>query len=403
MTALRRWLLMVVLGFSGGVIFLLPFLRESLYRPLSDALSLSNTEFGMLMSVFGATSMLFYLPGGWLADRYSPRKLITSAMLITGALGLYFATYPGFYASLAIHGAWGITITLLFWASMLRVARGWAPADQQGRAFGILETTRGVSEIAVNTLTLLVFVWFGSNADSLAVSISNLSMICIALGVAAWFVIEDRSASEENGQTIRFDDVLRVLKMPVVWLIALVILSAYSAYWASFYFTPYAGDVFLMSVGIAGAVSVARQWLKPLSAVLAGFAADYFGIARSAMVLFLVLIASFLVFAFTPGVPAIFPLVLVNIAVAAIAIFALRGIYFALFEEGGVPVAVTGTAGGVASVVGYTPDIYMPYLGGVLLDVFAPNLAYRYLFLITVGFCTLGFLSAWAIHRRRKT
>lgn len=402
MSALRRWLVMVVLGFSGGVIFLLPFLRESLYRPLSDALGLSNTEFGMLMSVFGTTSMLFYLPGGWLADRYSPRKLIASAMLITGALGLYFATYPGFYASLAIHGAWGVTITLLFWASMLRVARGWSPPDQQGRAFGILETTRGVSEISVNSLTVLVFVWLGSNADSLAVSISNLSLVCIALGVAAWFVIEDKPAGYGEEHNIRLDDVLRVLKMPVVWLIALVILSAYSAYWASFYFTPYAGDVFLMSVGVAGAVSVGRQWLKPLSAVIAGFVADRFGIARSAMVLFLVLIGSFLVFSVTPGNAAIFPLVLVNIAVAAIAIFALRGIYFALFEEGGVPVAVTGTAGGIASVVGYTPDIYMPYIGGALLDAYPAGEAYRYLFLMTVGFCTLGFLSAWAIDRRRK-
>lgn len=399
MDAVRHWLVMLVLGFSGGIIFLLPFVREVLYKPLSEALALSNTEFGTLMSVFGITSMLSYLPGGWIADRLSPRKLITSALLLTGGLGLYFSTFPGYVTSLVIHGCWGITITLLFWSSMIRVTRAWAPPTEQGRAFGILETTRGVSEIAGNSLLLLTFVWLGSNAGSLSAAIAQLSLTVMGLGVLAWFVLEDTTAKNVD-EKIGLEDVLHVLRLPVIWLIAIVILSAYSAYWASFYFTPYASDVFLMSAGIAGAVSIARMWLKPVAAVVAGFIADRFGIARSVMALFIVLIASFLVFAITPADADIFYLVLVNIAIAAIAIFALRGIYFALLEEGGVPLAVTGTAGGVVSVVGYTPDIYMPVIGGVLLDTYPGVEGYRYFYLIAAGFCTLGFVAALVIHRR---
>ena len=124
MGAIRRWILMLVLGFSGGVIFLLPFLREWLYKPLSEALALNNTEFGMLMSVFGFASMLAYVPGGWMADRFSPRKLITLALFSMGGLGLYFSTFPGYHASLLVHAGWGVAVTLMFWASMIRV-RGW--------------------------------------------------------------------------------------------------------------------------------------------------------------------------------------------------------------------------------------------------------------------------------------
>ena len=71
---------MAVLSLSGGVIFFLPFLQEVYYKPLAKALSLSNTEVGSLMSAFGITSMISYFPGGWLADRVSPRKLITVAL-----------------------------------------------------------------------------------------------------------------------------------------------------------------------------------------------------------------------------------------------------------------------------------------------------------------------------------
>ncbi len=114
MSVVRHWLIMTVLSLSGGVIFMLPFLQEVYYIPLAQALSLNNTEVGSLMSVFGISSLMVYFPGGWLADRVSPKKLITISLLTTGAIGLYFATFPSYEISLYIHAVWGVTITLLF-------------------------------------------------------------------------------------------------------------------------------------------------------------------------------------------------------------------------------------------------------------------------------------------------
>ncbi|HJO12811.1 MAG TPA: MFS transporter, partial [Gammaproteobacteria bacterium] len=100
MPLLRHWLTMIVLSISGGIIFLLPFLQEVYYKPLAQALSLNNTEVGSLMSVFGVTSLISYFPGGWLADRVSPRKLISLSLLLTGITDLYFSTFPGYGISL---------------------------------------------------------------------------------------------------------------------------------------------------------------------------------------------------------------------------------------------------------------------------------------------------------------
>ena len=94
------------------------------------------------------------------------------------------------------------------------------------------------------------------------------------------------------------------------------------------------------------------------------------------------------------------PLMLGNIAIAALAIFALRGIYFALLEEGGVPLAVTGTAGGVVSAIGFTPDVFMPVIGGVLLDSFPGAPGYRYLYLLTAAICGIGLVAALVIYLR---
>jgi len=343
MIDLRRWLVMAVLSVSGGMIFLAPFLREVYYIPMQEAMNLSNTQMGMLMGVFGTVSMLTYFPGGWVADRVSSRKLITLGMLATGASGLYFATFPGYQANLLLHAFWGFSITFVFWGAMIKATRGWAPSDEQGRAFGILETGRGLGEVISHSALLAIFAWLGS-------TYAALSTVII-----------------------------------------------------SFFFTPYASDVFLMSVTMAGVLSVGRMWLKPFAALAAGFLGDRFGIARSVAISLAVTALSFALFALTPSDPAVLPLVILNVALSATFIFALRGIYFALLEEGGIPMALTGTAAGVASALGFVPDIYMPVVGGYLLDNYPGVTGYRLLFGFVAALALVGFIAALLILRLQKS
>lgn len=402
--SVRHWLIMTVLSISGGIIFLLPFLQEVYYKPLADALSLDNTEIGSLMSVFGVTAMISYAPGGWLADRVSPRKLLTASLLLTGGFGVYFATFPAYAICLAIHAVWGITITLLFWGAMIRVTRNWAPSSEQGKAFGILETGRGLGEVLSSMAMLAVFGALGSNAFALSTVITSFSVLVLVLGILAWFVIDDETGGQIGASSqsrVGIKDVLAVLKMPTVWLISIVILAGYCAYWGTFRFTSYSTDIFAMTVTIAAVISVGKMWLKPVAALIAGFVSDRLGIANSVSLLFVVLIASFALFALLPGEPSLLSVMLVNVAIASLAVFALRGIYFALLEEGGIPMAVTGTAAGVISVIGYTPDIFMPLLGGVLLDRFPGPQGYKLFFFAVAGICVLGLGAALLL--RQKT
>ena len=401
MSFARRWLTMTVLSFSGGVIFLLPFLQEVYYIPLAQALSLNNTQVGSLMSVFGATSLIVYFPGGWLADRVSPRKLITISLLTTGALGLYFATFPGYEMSLYIHAVWGVSITFLFWGAMIRMTRNWAPPAEQGKAFGILETGRGLGEVLSSLGLLAVFAALGSGDAALSSVIYSFSVLILLLGVLAWFTLEDTVDEAGVGSEkpkVGMHEILSVLKMPVIWLISTVIFTGYCAYWGTFRFTSYSTDIFMLSVTIGATISVGKMWLKPLAALVAGFVADQFGIARSVACLFVVLVASFLIFSILPGDPKMIPVMLANVALASLAVFAMRGIYFALLEEGGVPVAVTGTAAGIVSAVGFTPDIFMPLLGGVLLDTYPGVPGYRYFFLTVAAICAIGFVTSLLIY-----
>jgi predicted MFS family arabinose efflux permease len=404
MGVVRRWLIMLVLGFSGGVIYLLPYLKEVYYRPLADALDLSNTQVGLMMSAFGVTALISYFPGGWIADRFSARVLISLSLISTGLLGIYFATFPGFIEGVVIHAVWGVTITLLFWASMIRVTRGWAPPDQQGRAFGILETTRGVAELGASALFGAIFIWLGSTTAALGNVISQMSAMIVVLGVASWFIIEDTMPRvlDENHHKAGIRDVMAVLKMPVVWLIALVMLATNSAYNASYYIGAYSSDVFLATTAFATLIGIGRMVFKPVAAFVAGLVADKAGVAKTSSVFLATLLLSSLTFAAMPARANFLHVMLVNVAVVMIAIFALRGIYFALLEQGNVPRALTGTAGGVVSAVAFTSDAYMPTVTGVLLDSFPGVTGYRYLFLMTAITCAIGLAASVLIHRRHS-
>jgi hypothetical protein len=114
---------------------------------------------------------------------------------------------------------------------------------------------------------------------------------------------------------------------------------------------------------------------------------------------FALLLASQLFFAvFTPQ-PGVAWVLLLNILIGGSAMFGLRGLYFALFEEARIPAVVTGTAVGLVSVVGYTPDVFVSYTGGVLLDR-SPGLAgHQHYFYFLAAFAAIGLLVSVVLMR----
>lgn len=397
-TVLSRWIVMAVLGLSGAVIYLLPFLREIYYDPLRQALDLTHSQSGVLMATFGFSSMLAYMPGGWIADRVPSRLLISGSLISTGLLGFAFATFPSYPVAIGIHALWGVTVTGMMWGALIKATRDWASSAEQGKAFGMLEAGRGISEAACYSIFLAVFAQLGGDTRAFGQVVIQYSILHVLLGVAAFLVIKPGLSAPESALP-DLAAFLRVLKMPHVWLIGFVILSAYGAYWGAYYFTPYASDVFFMSAVAAGAIGAGKVWLKPVSAAIAGFAADRIGVSKAVLIGMVVLTASFLGFTVLPGGSAMIGLMIFNIALASIAIFALRGIYFALLEDCGVPAAVTGTATGVISVIAFTPDVFMPLVGGALLDAYPGETGFRYFFGLITALCVCGGVAMYVLKK----
>ena len=186
----------------------------------------------------------------------------------------------------------------------------------------------------------------------------------------------------------------QVTSMPVVWLQAFIIICAYVGFKATDDFSLYAKEVLQVNEVEAARVGTYSLWIRPLAAVAAGFLADRFGSGRMTVVSFLLLAAGSAALGANILTPTTYVLYIITIVCASLGIFALRGLYYAIMEEGQVPLAYTGSAVGLVSVVGYTPDVFMGPLMGHLLDSAPGATGHRHVFLVVMAFSIAGLVAS---------
>ena len=154
----RRASIIVALIAAGEAIFVLPFVLTRVFRPtFLDVFGITNLELGTAFSFYGIVAMAAYFGGGPLADRYSARRLMAAALLVTGLGGVALAGIPSPRGLNILWGIWGLSTILLFWAAMIRATREWGGISGQGRAYGILEGGRGLLAAVIASVTVVVF------------------------------------------------------------------------------------------------------------------------------------------------------------------------------------------------------------------------------------------------------
>ena len=73
----------------------------------------------------------------------------------------------------------------------------------------------------------------------------------------------------------------------------------------------------------------------------------------------------------------------------------MRSLYFAVMQKGKIPLILTGTAVGLVSLIGYTPDIFAGPVIGYLLDNSPGLKGFQQVFLMLAIFSLIGGFTAW--------
>ena len=419
----KRWVVLFFLSLLSGTMVYTPYIRFNYYDQMvvvfTEYKSIVDTanvnEFiGTTGMIVGIVSMVMYIVGGILADKFRERNLIALGGLLLAAGTLWFGLLPDATQILAAHGLLALGVGTM-WSAYLKTVRKLGNAHEQGRMFSTSEFIRGIIG------TLLGFMGVGllnrailpeGAIDSTLVG-QQFSMllfvnaaIFLVLSIVCFFLIpkdlignEESDGAEQVPFSFRF--ALDALKLPAVWLCVVILFCGYSVTAAaSGYLGTYTVQVLGIDPTTASSFAVIRNYIiAALSTLLIGFVAlalkseiktlgVYLGITGIVITLLMLL-------GQTPG-----------LGVAIIFVFAffytgMRGLYFATLSEMRIPVHLTGIAAGIVSFLGYTPDVFFSKVAGIWLDT-AGTAGFTYIWMYAIACCIVGVITCFFAYRYAK-
>ena len=392
---------------SGELIYLLPYVLPRIFRPtFLEVFNLNNLQLGSLFSVYGIIALLSYVYGGVISDKFQPKKLMSYSLFFTSFGGLVLASYPSYFVLQILYGYWGFTTVFLFWGAMIKATRVWGGTDNQGQAFGFLDGGRGLVAASMGSLGILIFSVFLINdieltslterKEAFRYVILFSSFMIFLTGLWVLFFMDSNQKDQKNNviPSNTFSNIKTVLKIQSVWLIMIIIISAYIGYRVTDIYSLYASDVMFFNQIEAANVSSLQLYLRPLVCILIAMLADKSSYIYFIIFGFVTMLIGSTIFAFgivQLNMNFVFYLSLIIVATGT---YAIRALYFSIMQEGRIPLVLTGTAVGLISVVGYTPDIFAPPIFGYFLDKYPGLLGHQYVFTILVLFSILGLLAS---------
>ncbi|MBW7895953.1 MAG: MFS transporter [Opitutaceae bacterium] len=405
-SALRRGFALLALVLAGETVFFLPFVLARIFRPtLLEVFDLTNVQLGAAFSLYGVVGMAAYFIGGPLADRFAPRLLLAVALVTTAAGGLLMASSPSLGALKWLFAYWGFTTIALFWSALIKATREWGGESLQGAAFGLLDGGRGLVTAVTGSVVVAIYAallpadvetaGMAQRTHAFQQIILIMTGLTCASAVFLWFTLPRHgNAASREGPAFDFSGVQRALRLPAVWLQAFIVVCAYVGFKATDDFSLYAKEVLVFNEVEAARLGLVSLWMRPVGAIGAGLLADRLGAGRMTVASFALIAAGAGVLALGPADAGTVAVFLLSVVTASLGIFALRGLYYAIMGEGGIPLAITGTAVGVVSVIGYTPDVFMGPLMGWLLDGTPGAGGHRQVFMVVAAFAVAGMIAS---------
>lgn len=399
--------------------------KGALMEPLLETLDIDKTQFGVLMTYIGL-AMFFYIPAGWVNNRFRVRTIILCALawrLLT-YLVLFVGIPLGLASALSVTPFSVMCVIAVFWAVVdaivwPAVANGACllaeDEDNKGRgmAMGLLEAIRRLTEFGLNGIIIVVLYFLPDHTATVmrVFAIFYALLIVPMMIFVARHVPDTRIASGENvtHSVAALKGLVHVATRKRIWLAGI---AAMAVYWCDinlmYISAPYLLNVFKVSDAVGATFGAFNTGLVAMIAgVVSGSIADYvFKSSSRMMSVALGFVAA------TCGVVLLLPvshaMLLPNVVlliVVALATFLGKSVILAPIGELNLPEEIAGSAMAIGSFLAYASILWGYTLNGYLLDSVPKDspTGYRQILLITAVAAAVGCLAAVALdHANRR-
>ena len=363
--------------------------------PMEEALHISHTQAGLLITVTAATRMGGSLASGTLAPRYGSRSITAVGTLGVG-IGMVLLGFAQNYgaavgAAVLMGVASGAALT-----PIMGLLAAWFQARDRGLAAGLAASGGSITFIFAGLI--IPFLTAANWEDGWRHSWQLFGGIVLVVGVMSVVFVRERP-TEAAGEERRPDPPrtawpVEAFRHPAVWLITFL---AFTSGWSQNLFTTFFGlyltqenDVTLSAAGqlviLIGALSI-------VSGVAWGWMSDKLGRGQAFAYSFMIQAVAYVLLAIVP--------VFISFLIASALIgFTLRAAYTICAASSGdyVPVRFSAAAFGLMSVGAGFGSTVSPTIGGLLADF----VDMRWVFWLATGGSVCGILGAIYLQTRRQ-
>lgn len=397
--------LLLGLGFSMVMSFM--YMQYVYYDPMLEVLGVTNTQLGLLITIKAVGDLVVAVPGGFLADRFDCKKVLTIFLGITTLCCLAFMLTLNYTAALVI---WFILAMVMgpWYSGVYKSVRITATPQTIGKAFGVFGVGVACGSIITNTLGLALYDYYAATAGA-AVGMRAILIVFFVAGliscVGGWMLLKNMptyTTPEEESMKFTLKNLLNVAKDPGTWLFLIGCFAIYSFQVSLSYFTPYFTAVIGVTVALSGFIAVFRQYgLRIISSPIGGWLGDKLGstakVIRGSMCILFVMV---LVVMFLPeGTP-------IAVLIAIVFILGLLGtmnisLQASISQDCMVPPKHMGICVGATAL--FSADLFQQTLFGSWLDAYG-NAGYDMIWIYTLCILALCItvLSIAIARRKRK-
>lgn len=363
----KRNFLVMLLSFMVGMIYFIPYIRISFYDQTIAALQLTNSQMGVLGSVYGTLAIFCYAVGGILAQKFSPRILIAVSLAGTGAASLWQAAFPSYEQLIIIYCLYAVFTTATLWSPYITLMRSFGTDAEQGRLFGISESLRSVVSAIVGFVFIWIFSLFPNEMGGYRAILIIAAIIYFVFAVLAIIFFPASVKSEKKEKASR-GSILAAMKLPGVWLVGLFIFFCYSLNCGgAYYFGTYTTQVLHTSQAVSSGLQILRTYILAIGlGIVGGIIIDKFKYRSRFLILSLA--AAAVASAIMPALSGhMWVAIIVSVIISGIN-YMVKSIYYSIMDEALIPRDLTGAASGIISFLAYVPDAFITIMVGVWLD-----------------------------------
>ena len=388
------------LGYMGGTIYLLMYVRYVFYEQTMTALNCTNTQLGFLNTICSIVSFPLSLIGAYWADKLDAKNVILFSVSGITALSFIWAIFPHSYTVALLIFVGQAIVMMAYWACLVKYINNLGGEEEAGNSFGMYYLINGLSGAFGNAFPLWIVTKFDLGLRGILVTYGAITLVATLL---VWLFLENEKGLAERGIQLKGDEPINirhipyVLKWPGTYIIFFAYLTTYTLYSNVSYFNPFLIDVIGINPDASSVYSVIRSYGAMVVAPLGGIMADKVFKSTSTWYIVAFAIAGVMwaiPFLFTPESNV--TLVCIYSILPSLVIFALYSVTYSILRELHIPATVAGTAIGISSTSGTFVDGVWPVLFGGWIDKHG-NAGYTMIFTTLIVICVVGILNAfWA-------